>query len=368
MAKLENLPNTIPKDKADALAEAKRAEDAARGVLKDARTLVRGLHEAGDQMWMAVKAAETEVDYAIARTTDPRDIMAHFQQNVVGSYHDLIGLGGGAANTAASAATKLQSASLNQKNPALQEAIGDLHLAVAKVVQETKSLSALMDSSSIPGVADGITQCLTAAQGLSGVVAVRVIPNSITLTPGSSQTVRVIGTTKPELDKVPSSAPITWKATPSGGNTSVEVTADAAAQAGEYMLHITVPISNNDTLERTVKVVVTSGAPPAPSAPPGAADSEAINNFLTDKGWTCGAAKKWVLDPAPGGGTRATLVCDTLAAAQKVLSDHQTQVDALRDPKKNNTVTAEADGKLRIVIPGAADARQFLAALQAALQ
>lgn len=376
VSRLEGTPAEENRDIADkkmALDEAQKVDEAGRTVLQSARRLVRDLREAGDQVWGSVKTVETEVDYAIRRTTDARDIMAHIQQNVTGSYRDLIALGGAAPDAGAASAAKLNSATVNPpsaRNKELHRAIANVDEKGARVAGETKRVAGLMEDSAIPGVGDAITQCLAAAQGLGNVVAIRVIPSAITLAPNTSQTVHVIGTTNALIDKVPGNAPITVTPAVSGGNTSLEVKANEGAAAGEYALRVIASIANNDTVERTVKVVVKETAPPKETAPlkPAAVVTpdvdNAINALLAEKGWTC-EGKRWSFDKNPKGGTRATLACKDHAAAAKIVSDHTSQVEALK--KKNGTVTAEPDGLLRIVIADA-DHNQFHDALKTALQ
>src|SRR5262249_18274979 len=151
---------------------------------------------------------------------------------------------------------------------------------VATLVSETQHVSALMEASSIPGVAEGIRQCLTAAQTGVDVPRIQVRPTAVALPPGKSETVGVIGTTPPVLQELPSSAPFTTTTTVAEGTSSVTIKADDPAPAGEYVLSVTAPIANNDTVERTVRVIVTAVAP-KPTSP--VAD---VNKLLSDKGWT----------------------------------------------------------------------------------
>lgn len=354
--------------KTEALADAAEVETSGRDVLTRGRTLVRQLNEAGDQMWRAVEKVDLEVKYGIRRATDPRDIMAHIQQNVVGTYRDLIGLSPGVASTAESAGLRLQSKKVTAPEDALRRLIDRVHVAVADVVRETKSVSSLMEASSIAGVSDGIAQCLASAQGTFAVPRIQVSPTSVTLAPGKSETVLVIGTTSPSLQKIPSSAPVAVTPAVSNGNTAVTIKADDKAAAGEYSLHVTAPIANNDTVERTVRIVVTSGSTPA--APAGVAPTDAaktVNQLLLDKGWTCGEGKTWTLELVAGGGQRAILQCNSQTDAQKIIDDHAKQAKFLTEKNKDSSVTAEADGKLKIVVPKVDDA-QFKGALQEALK
>ena len=357
--------------KAAALDAARDAETAARTIQRNARVLIRDLDDASDQMWSAVDAVRTEVDFAIRRNTDARDILAHIQQNVLGTYKELIALGGAQANKAEDAGVKLHHHRLNrsQRKPAdtFQSRIDALQVVVTALVSETKHVSGLMEASSIPGVAEGIAQCLTAAQTGVAVARIYVRPTAVTLAPGKSETVVVVGTTHASLQKLPGSAPFTWTTSVSEGNTSVSVKADEPATAGEYVLSVTAPIGNNDTVERTVRVTI--AAPAAVAKPAGAAPD--INKLLADKGWTCGAGKRWTKGPAAGGGTAATIVCDDQAAADRMLKNaaHVKQIAALKEKFAKATVTASA-GKVQIVVPEIPndDSEAFVAALTDALK
>jgi hypothetical protein len=353
--------------KAAALDAARDAETAARTIQKNARILVRDLDDAADQMWSAVDTVRTEVEFAIRRNTDPRDVLAHIQQNVLGTYKDLIALGEGQANKATDAGVRLQSQSLTRRQRKqaddLQQKIEAVNLAVTTLASETRHVSGLMEASSIPGVAEGINQCLTAAQTGVAVPRIQVRPTSVTLAPGKSETVLVIGTTHAVLQKLPSSAPFTTTTTVAEGNTSVIIKADDVAPAGEYVLSVSAPIATNDTVERTVRVTVTAAAarPPEPTAD--------VNKLLGDKGWTCGAGKRWTTGPAAGGGTAASIVCDDQAAADTMIKDaeHVKQIAALQRKFPKATVTASG-GKAQIVAPEAADLEAFVAALTEALK
>jgi len=353
--------------KAVALDAAREAETAARTVQKNARLLVRDLDDASDQMWSAVETVRTEVDFAIRQNTDPRDVLAHIQQNVLGTYRDLIALGEGQANKAAEAGVRLQSEGLSRRQRKvaddLQKKIEELNAAVATLVSETKHVSGLMEASSIPGVAEGIRQCLTAAQTGVDVPRIQVRPTAVALAPGRSETVVVIGTTHPVLQKLPSSAPFTTTTTVAEGTTSVTIKADDPAPEGEYVLSVTAPIANNDTVERTVRVIVTAAAP-KPTAP--VAD---VNKLLSDKGWTCGAGKRWTTGPAVGGGTVASIVCDDQAAADMMIKDpeHVKQIAALQKKFPKMMATA-VSGKAQIVAPEATTDDAFITALAEALK
>jgi hypothetical protein len=376
VAPVTALRDTIAPDgqeatKAGALDDARQAEEAARATLKNARGLMRNLNEAGDQLWTTVESVRTEVDFAIRRTTDPRDIMAHIQQNVTGAYKGLTAFGTGLAGSAAQAGATSQSRALNAKKARPKDddfaaKLEALHQAVATVVAETKNLSALIDSSSIPGVADGISQCLTTAQGNIAVPRIAVSPTEVTLAPGKSENVLIIGATHPILRKIPSAAPFTATPSAADGNTTVTVKADDPAVAGEYVLDIKVPIGSNDTVDRTVKVTITGDSgKPGEGAKPGGSTAADINKVLSQKGWTCGEGKTWTSGSAPGGGMQASIVCDE-QAAQAVINGHKTQIDALKAKNPKSTVTATA-GKLQIVVPEAKDVDALIAAVNAAL-
>lgn len=351
--------------KEEALDAAREAESGARTVQRQARTLVRDLEDAGDQLWTAVETVRTEVEYGIRRHTDPRDILAHIQQNVLGTYKDLLALGGGAANKAAAGGLRLQSRDLSATlQTQLAQRVDALKAAVIALVAETKRVAGLMEASSIPGVAEGIADCLTAAQTGVSVPRIYVRPVLVSLTPGASETVMVIGTARATLQKLPSSAPFTWSTTVSEGTTAVSVKADDVAQAGEYVLLVTAPLPNDDTVERTVKIVITgAGARTAAITTPD------VNTLLADRAWTCGPAARWTVGPAAGGGTRASIVCDSSQSADAMIRDaaHVAQLARLKSRHPRASVTAD-QGKVQIIVPEAVDRDAFVAALRDALQ
>src|SRR5262249_29314896 len=237
--------------KNSALEGASQAEDSARTTLKNARALKRNLDEAGDQLWTTVVAVRTEVDFALRRTTDPRDVLAHIQQNVVGAYKGLTAFGTGMAGTSERAGARTQSAVVNadRRDAGFFGRLQPLNRPLPTLVSKPKDLAALVDAASIAGVSEGMTQCLSAAQGNLAIPRISVSPSEVTLAPGATDSVLIIGTTNPILRKIPSSAKFTTTTSVGDGNTTVAIKADDDATASESVLDVKVPIAANDTVD-----------------------------------------------------------------------------------------------------------------------
>jgi hypothetical protein len=356
LATLEGVPTN-----GDAEAARKRetsiaghtALDAATTLLKNARVTQSQLEQAGQQLWNAVSVIENEVIFALARSTDPRDVMAHFQQNVVGTYKNLIGLSGGTASTlkATDAITKPQAAAVSS-NTALDAAIKAVADAVTNVARTSKPVADLLDAISITGVKEAIAACLGGARALN----VQLIPDSVDLNPGDKKTVRVVGATAPSIEhQSGSDKAVSFKITPSMTDSIVEVTALADAKAGDYTLRVTAP-APAPPLTLHVKVNAkeakpgTAGGESDSGKKAGAAD---VKDLLTLQGWTCQNGKLAVGPSADvQGATQAVLDCGNDGAAQQVVAAHRNDKALPKDVK----VTTDGKGKVQLVIPGDYDA------------
>jgi len=346
---VQTSTDTDATKKLDAVTTGQTALDTGTTLLKDARVMHSQLELAGQQEWDAISVVENEVTFALARSTDPRDVMAHIQQNVVGTYKSLIGLSGGATPSLKGAGDKLQAAPLTG-NADLDAKIRAVSDAAAELARTSTPVSELLDAITIAGVKEGIAGCLSGARALS----VQLVPDAIELGAGEKKTVRVIGTTTVTVEYLSGSdKAVSFKTAASVAGTTIEVMALTDAKAGDYTLLVIPPAPAPPlTLRVKVKGVKADGAADekASSRRASAAD---VRDLLTQQTWTCQGGPPTVGPSADvSGATQAVLNCGNTAAAQQVVTAHQGD----KAPPKGVVVTTDGKGKVQLTIPGDYDA------------